>query len=498
MKKYFTLIVLSVAIVSYRIYVLVLFGFKYTDSDQTLMWLGAKYYSKGEFHEPFFYGQDYNLMLESFLSVPFYWLGLPLKIALPIVTTILTLLPFFLLARLAIKKGEDLIAVIIISILALLPIEYDLHTSLSRGFVTGIAVFSLIFLLPVFITSRNWYKSEYILIGLLSALSYLVTPNTILLSLPILFYLFLNNIKSKKFYVYTFIGFFIGILILILFKQFYVWNPSYKIHTLKLEYSIELLAKGLKNIDSFLRMVTPFFWKQGYLSLVFPILFSIYFLIKGQKILRYTSFLLLFIFIGPLCVSKIHDGNDSVFFHVSRMYLAVPIIWGFLLTNIHIKNKKHFGWIIILPLTILVFKSYNLNSSIESNLNKDHVVVVAPNSIIEEGCRDINVYAKVHQIDLIIFLNYGNSQLFDYGCPACENDFPRTVYPIYERRTWRLIEDDNRIYNNVLIFDRGKEFDKQYSVVQKTEEFQKGYLIKSNTLTTKELYRKLNVKTRYF
>ena len=64
-------IVIVSTIILYKLYILEKFGFKYTDSDQSIMWLGAKDYSNGIFHEPRFYGQDYNTMLESLFSVPF-------------------------------------------------------------------------------------------------------------------------------------------------------------------------------------------------------------------------------------------------------------------------------------------------------------------------------------------------------------------------------------------------------------------------------------------
>ena len=63
-------IVFLVTLVIDRVITLIRFGFIYTDIDQTVMWNGAYDYSRGIFHEPFFYGQAYNYMLESLLAVP--------------------------------------------------------------------------------------------------------------------------------------------------------------------------------------------------------------------------------------------------------------------------------------------------------------------------------------------------------------------------------------------------------------------------------------------
>jgi len=53
-----------------RILTLTEFSFKYTGSDDVIFWQTAMDYSKGIFHEPFFYGQNYNYALESIIAVP--------------------------------------------------------------------------------------------------------------------------------------------------------------------------------------------------------------------------------------------------------------------------------------------------------------------------------------------------------------------------------------------------------------------------------------------
>jgi hypothetical protein len=69
--------ILVLGIIGLRYYVLVHFGFKYSDSDQAIMWNALRNYSEGEFHEPRFYGQAYNSMLEAFLAIPLYKMGVP-------------------------------------------------------------------------------------------------------------------------------------------------------------------------------------------------------------------------------------------------------------------------------------------------------------------------------------------------------------------------------------------------------------------------------------
>jgi hypothetical protein len=80
------------------------------------MWLGAKDYSNGIFHEPRFYGQDYNTMLESLFSVPFLLLGFKVQLVLPLITSILTLFPFIIISFFTFVKKSNFAALFMLCI----------------------------------------------------------------------------------------------------------------------------------------------------------------------------------------------------------------------------------------------------------------------------------------------------------------------------------------------------------------------------------------------
>ena len=86
------------------------FLFKYFDQDQALLWYAAREFLHGRFHEPCFYGQDYNTCIESYLAAPLLICGLPYWVALPVVTVVLGLLPFYLMAWMAWRRGQELVA----------------------------------------------------------------------------------------------------------------------------------------------------------------------------------------------------------------------------------------------------------------------------------------------------------------------------------------------------------------------------------------------------
>ena len=114
--------------------------FSYTDVDQTIMWYAARELLHGRLHEPCFFGQDYNSCMEGYLAAPLIALHVPYPIAVPLVTVVLGLLPFLLLALVAWKRGHSLVAATAIFVPLIMPVRYGLMTGMPRGFVTGIAI----------------------------------------------------------------------------------------------------------------------------------------------------------------------------------------------------------------------------------------------------------------------------------------------------------------------------------------------------------------------
>ena len=78
------------------------------------MWQAAMDMANLEFHHPFWYGQTYSSNLESLLAAPLLWLQVPVYIALPLVTWILSLLPLLLMANVAAKEGRHSASILVL------------------------------------------------------------------------------------------------------------------------------------------------------------------------------------------------------------------------------------------------------------------------------------------------------------------------------------------------------------------------------------------------
>jgi hypothetical protein len=487
-------IIVSILVLAYRAWLLHIFGFIYTDSDQTIMWLGAKHYSQGLFYEPRFYGQAYNTMLEALLAVPFVKLGIPLFKALPLSTSILAIFPVYLLSIITYLRNSKITGIILLCLFLTLPIEYSLITSMPRGFVTGIAFSSLSFL---FLYKFN-SKYAFFFVLFISVLSYSINANSIVLSIPICTLFFLKNYRNRKFYLYAVLGLFFGFIIHYLIARFYVNNPNYNLHSYQMQLSFESLKKGLFNLDKFFNYIVPFFLHPGWLIVLSFIPLSYMFYRKTEFETSLVSLSIPILILGTLLISKVHDGTDSIFFSYSRMYLSVPIILLLILSFWSINKRK---WMVVLILISVIYTGINVATSkqaIEKNMKKNHVVTTLKSELAYKECSELLSISQKNNIELIVIINHWFYDVYNYGCPACMEQFPNTLRPNYERRTWRLIEDENKIYSNILIIDLNRKFDQEFSFISKIEDKAGLYIVKNNNLKTSSLLNELNVFVRKY
>ena len=440
---------------------------------------------------PRFYGQNYSTMLEALFAVPLYRLGVPNYIALPIATSFFVLTPFVFLSWVTYIKKNATSAIIILTIPLLLSTEYSMSTSIPRGFVTGL-FFASIGAISLFYNSNKWF----FIFGFLMIFSYSVNPNSVIVSLPCLAYLFFLNFKNHKFYLFICSGIGVGFAIHYWINYFYVLNPANNIHYYELKYSLENLTKAINNLDSFYNWVSPIFWKNGYLYIVLSLVLGVFFLIKKKVALGVFFITIPFLLVLTTCFEKVHDGFDSVFFSKSRMYLGLPILIAISLSFLPKIKTKYLLPFLLLPVSFFSYKLSVLDESIidHVDLTRPHIVSVSSIPTIHNICSELNQFSKKHGVDLIIIRNYPHHETINYGCETCEEDFPLTLIPSYERRTWRMHEFDKKAYNTILIL--GNDTGAYYPNAKEVKEHH--FLLRNNKLNTFELLDSLNINYRRF
>jgi len=484
-------------VVIYRWLILRDFSFQISDSDQAIMWQGLKDYSEGRFYEPRFYGQAYNSFFEALLAVPLYKAGLEAHVALPIVSSSLSLLPFILLSCLCYFKRSKLIGLLILCLPLLLPVEHAMLTSMPRGFVPGIALAGA----ACFQIFYKHSRTAFALGAFLHVLAFSLNSNAILISVPCLFYLLLENRKNSRFYSYTALGALPAALIHGAAALFYSRHPNYNLHRFGLEYSFSDLWAAMRHLDDFFNFNTPVTSSSGFLVLIYFWIISVYYFKKGvwneALVTAFIPFLILFTF----GFNKVNEGTNSLFFHYSRMFLALPVLLA-LSASLHppALTKKIYYVILLLPLYFFVEHLFTYRSIIQkrSTAGTDERVIIAQTESILNDCKNFKLLCKELQVDLIVISNHFYYDFYNYGCAACEADFPNTLRPIYERRTHRLLEDEKRVYKTILIIDLNRDFEKEFPFIKKIPHHSDLYLIQYNHLKTMDVLKQLSIECRAY
>jgi hypothetical protein len=494
------LILLCLLNLIYRIVVLKQFAFAYTDSDQVVMWCGARDFSMGQFHEPAYYGQNYNSMIEAlFASLFFKWMT-P-RHAVPLVTAFLTLFPYYLVAGVCYLKKRTVQAYLILLLPLLLPPEYDLITSMPRGFVTGI-FFAVAGSIVVYYPEKKW---GFFFFALLNMIGLVLNPNAVLITFSIGLILLFTNYRNKLFYFYSSAGAIIGALPYWYIQHFYELHPAYIVHPQwKLEFSIEYLKQGFLNLNRSFAFIVPAFWYQSGI-LFFLLLMFTWILFKQKEMIKaWVMCMLAFFVVLTLGINKIYDGDETVFYHYSRMFLSLPLIFALFLAFIKIEKQK---WItvavIISAISFFSFKTMVLEDTITEAVRPapNELITTIPVGELLSSCDAIGAVCKQQEVELVVIVKLWSDNFINYGCQACDESFPPTIDPKNDRRTWRLLEEKNKINKTILFLDQGETMSTlvKNPIANDLMIIDLGnrmYLLKNNTLTTTEVINHLKLKAR--
>lgn len=483
-----------------RLYVLFFFSSKYTDADQIIMWNGAIDYSHGVFQEPFFYGQAYNYMLESILSVPLLWLGVPVQIAVPISTSLLAIFPFLLLAIFFFKRKHFFWAYLTLALPFLLPLSYTLLTAIPRGFVQA-HMFAPLLFIPL-LEPKNTKNIIYLHIG--SVLCFISNQSSILIVLPIFIYVYSFHVRSLSFYLKAL--FTIPFLLIDYYsKLFYVHHPEKVVHEIVgMKLDKETFINSIQNPLLF-EDLSPFFSGWGWFyPISFVILAIIALVLKKNRAFIFLIVLVLFL-LTTLAIPKTQElyplPNAGIFFSTSRLYLFVPflLIISLFLVFKNIKtNIRSVYLLVIVCLCMAIYKFYIFNETIEKTVLETSFPVTKNEDLLNRAKSYQNI-VKSDKIDLIIHNTpEGWTYFFDaysyHPILNSTNDEINKTISVSgsgDRRTWLYSNAVNRkvILLNGFKLDSTQLVSLDHKIINESQT-----IIKTNGATINELLNKLKIK----
>ena len=475
-------LILTVCLYAFRVFLMLEYAFKYVDSDTTIFWLGTVYYSNGFFPEPFFFGQRYGLMIESFLAVPFYLLHIPLWITVPLVSMLTCTLPFIIIALYTWKK-DALTSILILLIPCLTGLRYDVVTTVPRSFGGGflLTIIGSLLLMskyngkPLF--AQLWHGTGIFLmiLGLITSIA-----SATISGFAIGFIIIREFLNGKSFdanfhehkYIGSLIGLFLGIAVCFGLDYFYTIHPDYDFYpSPPFKFSFKALSENLSGIRDIFAAFSP----DDDLWFVFPAfvaLIILFMLIVRRKSGFHLPLLTILSLIGTLMymtLTKTRDFEDQSYLYSQiRVFIYIPYLIAMLLCASTFYEKKPIDtakarpiMYIAVPLMILlvlsagIMKSLNLHNVIKQDDTKltrgDDYLEVRPVDDVLDEAEKTKKFCMENDIQYVVnFMPYSYTSTYAIG--ALNYGSLTTYNAYFERRTWIYNEMKEKPSGNVRIY----------------------------------------------
>jgi 4-amino-4-deoxy-L-arabinose transferase-like glycosyltransferase len=265
-----------------------------------------------------------------------------------------------------------------------------------------------------------------------------------------------------------------------------------------MDFSLSQWFDSFKHLDTYFKYLGLVSGVTGWLTF-----FVSLFLIIGIFLQRKTKVAIVFLLIWLACIislgiGKVADSHDSLFFSGVRFFLAFPLIMGLILLNFFQAPKRISYRFCLLVAILLIFVSgykvsvfYNKYPDIDK-LGRLQWVAVEEVTNIKHSCDEIKRISDEQNVDLVVFHD-DEDQLLNYACPCMVKNFPTTVFPLYERRTWVLTQLAGEVYPNVLFISPASS-DTTIRSLKKIG--RDAYLLDQNLLSTDSLLRSYHYKIR--
>ena len=412
-------------------------GSRLVDEDTAIYWYAAREFARFRFREPFFYGQAYNHLGEALVAAPLVAAGVPLWWALPVVSMLICLATWAVLARIAWMRGAPGLALVISGAPILLPAGYAILQQRFFGMGLLLVAIGLALLQSVASSSRT------ILAGLLVGLGVLLVPNAAILAAVGLAWIWARP-GARPGWRWFLLGTTAGILLHGAGRLFYVVHPDWVLHPAPtLAWRWELLTEGLAELPRHMARVTPQVVAHPGVMLGIVVVVAAWAGWRRRWGAALPSMVLVLASVAALALEKVHEGTTSVFFAYERMFLGIPpavaLVAIAVVDSDLFPRGRSVRAVALAAVAILVAVGWrwtNLERAVAvEQADRRTPLDLGGVAGAREACRQAESAARAEGTDVIVFLAH---RTLAYSCGALAYDRVTTIYPLYERRTWIL------------------------------------------------------------
>jgi hypothetical protein len=447
-----------------RGWLLLAFGTVWTGSDDVLFWNVATDMANGEFHEPFIYGQNYNPAVEPLLAVPLLWSGVPHHIALPLVTALLAIAPFVSFGLWNLRRKAFGAAIGFVAVPLLLPVEYGLMTSTTRGFVTGLAVLALL-PLAMGLRSARW---RAMLTAFILGLALWVNPNTLLIAVPFFLHFWLSQERRWPALGWSGLGALPVAIIQVLAQRFYTVHPERIVHRMddwRMDFHGELIPEAFGQLDRHFAWLCPVWWPNGQVVLWAILGIAVVLALRKRWIPALAVGSVLPLIVIAFGFPKVHDGWEHITFPYSRMFLAMPLLLAWALPLLpsldRLRRPATLAILVIAPVASINGIRLTQGKIDGQMAHQEGLPVIeVPVHVLNGQLAALEDIAQRTQAEAVVCLSAPDARmaiLWTYAA-ATRPDLPPTLFIGPDRRAWRRSEEESRVQATVVLIGGRAEF----------------------------------------
>jgi hypothetical protein len=399
-------------------------------------------------------------MLESFLAAPLFRLGMPCWYLLPTVTSLLALAPYLALAFCFLKR-DLLVACVFVALPILLPPQFGMLTTMPRGFVTGLCFLALFPLIACVKSQR----ARFFATGLAGGLAAIMNPNAIPVVAALILVMQLRDPLRPGVWIYPLLGAipFLGLNYLV--SIYYAsHSPIHGLSPGMMVFQPALLLDGIKHLDQYFAWLCPVFWTHG--SLVLILLLVLTAVLARRRRWPEAAALLfgVVVLVAALGFPKIHDGDETVGYGYSRMFLAAPLLLGIgfsFCAGLIGNQKPALVALLLVSAAAVLVRSTLFNAT----LQKETVAGPSPISLrrleeVRQECASIESLCRSN-IELVVALpplhcSYADASFYCVAGEVMFPDYPRTLIYKFDRRNWRSEAELATVSSNILFIGGGR------------------------------------------
>ncbi|MGH9279040.1 MAG: hypothetical protein ACRD12_13155 [Acidimicrobiales bacterium] len=459
-------LLLVALIVIDRARVLGAFGLRYTDEDQTIMWVTAQDLNHLRVFVPYFYGQSYASWVEALAAVPLLAAGVAVRTAVPVAAAVVGAVPCLLMAAMAWRRRAPLTAAVVLTGFLLLTTDAVVISSIPRGLTGGIFVAAIGVALVV---GRRevpplWAVTTFAALAVIGAS---LNQSSMFLSAPAGAYLVVRHWRRLEVWLWAGVGAGVGVILHTLAKDFYADRPAYDFHPeWQLSLQADVLDRSVHHLGDYFTAYAVDFLRTPVLPLV-ALAAAIALLVAKRGVPGAVAGV---VAVGGLVVSlsmfKATDGTTGIFLPYFRFYLALPAVLAWFVVQAvsdeRVRpwvNRLVAGGLLVLALAGFGWRQARLDAEV-AGMTAGRIASGpgvgttsgsgARTAAVLERCRETGELADRLDVELVV---YAQDRLASYMCGAELYDSIETVYPPYERRTWRLIDESTNDRTAMLVAD---------------------------------------------